>query len=521
LKHLCSRLVAVAWAGFISIACFGQSAPTFTSETSPSGPTPEHVYAVDVNNDGLTDVITDSAQPGTTGSYFAVSINNGNGTFQPPVVYPINSNIWVPLTWGDFNNDGNVDIAVAIPNTNQVDIFLGNGNGTFQSPITSTVALPSGMTFGAGFPANSIAAADFNKDGNVDLVTAIYDGDAFGGTWAVYLLQGDGTGHLTNPTDIYNPTSGWTVQHLVVGDFDSDDSADVGVLEEMTCSSGVNYCWSNVISLFGDGAGNFQPVDVTYITGTMTLGAADLNNDGATDLYGMQYGNSGGEQLAVFPGYYGRTFSYYYTPIPSTIPNVASVSAVADFNGTGNWAIAGMSTQYSNGSESDQMVYFLNAGTPNATIVTGPSPAGINGIQTGPAVGNFNGDTKPDVAIVTAPTINSSGSILVAGLNANTQGFYGACNYPSSGQGINACGPTTTSNGKVDFAAAANSFGQLRKIELWVDGVKIGEDHWVWGQSAFFDLSYPALSSGTHYATYYAADVDNRLQRYDFTFTTP
>jgi hypothetical protein len=43
----------------------------------------------------------------------------------------------------------------------------------------------------------------------------------------------------------------------------------------------------------------------------------------------------------------------------------------------------------------------------------------------------------------------------------------------------------------------------------------------VWEQYAFFNLSSPALSSGTHYGTYYAADIDNRLQRYDLTFTTP
>jgi hypothetical protein len=516
-KHLCSRLIVAACAGFVSIICFGQSAPTFTTETSASGPAPSHLYAVDVNNDGLTDIIQDTAQPGTTGSFFAVSINNGNGKFKAPVTYKINSNTWIQLTWGDFNNDGKVDIAVAVP-PNQLAVYLGNGDGTFQAPITTTLDLPTGSTFA---PFGSIVAADFNHDGNVDLVAAAYQGtDFYGGTWAVYLLEGDGAGHFTNPMPIYYPTSGWAVQAIVPGDFDSDGNADVALWEYMLCETNCTYDSSNIVALFGDGGTTFEPVDVTTVNGYINLGAADLNNDGATDLYSIEYGISGAPQLAVFPGHYDRRFSYYYTDIPATIPNLGALAA-ADFDGTGKWALAALTTTYPTPSTpNNQMVYFLNAGTPSVSIVTGPSPAGIPGWQTNPVVGNFNGDTKPDIAVNAASTLNSSTSTLGVGLNDTPQGFYGGCNYPSSGQGIHLCSPTAqTTHGPITFEASANSFGQLRKIELWLDGVKIGEDHWIWGQSGYFDLSYPNPSPGTHNATIYAADIDNKLQRYDFTFT--
>ena len=516
--HRYSRLLAAACAVFVSITCFGQSAPSFTTEASASGPTPAHVYAVDVNNDGLTDIIQDTAQPGSTGSYFAVSINTGNGTFLPPVTYKVNSNTWTPLTWGDFNHDGKVDIAVAVP-PNQIAVYLGNGDGTFQAPITTTLDLPN-TTWGT-FPQSSIVAADFNKDGNVDLVVAGYQGsDYFAGPWVIYLLEGDGTGHFNNPTPIYYPTSGWIVQTLVGGDFDTDNNADVGLLEYMPCSGGSNECSANVLALFGDGGADFEAVDVTTINGGntsagMTLGAADLNNDGATDLYGLEY-VGGKATLAVFPGYYGRQFGYWFTPVPSSIPNVGTLSAVADFNGTGEWALAGWASTETTANE---LIYFLNAGTPSATVVTGPSPAGSTGWQFGPVVGNFNGDTKPDIAVDEASTINSLTSTLAVGVNANTAGFYGGCNYPSSGEGIRLCSPpTTTTSGVVNFAATANSFGELRKMELWIDGVKVGEDHWNWGQSSYFNLNYN-VSPGSHSVTIFAADIDNTLQRYDFTFT--
>jgi hypothetical protein len=492
--------MATACAGFASLLCFGQSAPTFTTETSASGPTPDHVYAVDVNNDGLTDIIQDTANPGTTGSWFAVSINSGNGKFKAPVTYKVNSTTWTPLTWGDFNKDGKVDIAVVLPG-NQVAVYLGNGDGTFQAPMTSTLDLPSGTTF-ATAAQSTIAAADFNHDGNPDLVAAGYQNNYDSGPWAVYLLEGDGTGRFTNPVAIYYPTSGWTVQTIVAGDFDSDDNADVALKEYLPCNTGCTYDSSNIVALFGDGGASFQAIDVTTVNGNMSLGAADLNNDGATDLYGVEYG-IGSPQLAVFPGHYDRKFSYWYTAIPATIPNVGPLSAVADFDGTGKWALAGLWATYPTlSTPNNQMVYFLDAGTPNVSIVTGPSPAGVEGWQSNPVAGNFNGDTKPDIAVNAASTLSSSTSVLGVGLNNTPHGFYGGCNYPLSGQGIHLCSPVAqTVQAPIIFEASANSFGQLRKIELWLDGVKVGEEHWIWGQSGYFDLYYPNPSPGTHSAT--------------------
>jgi hypothetical protein len=62
-------------------------------------------------------------------------------------------------------------------------------------------------------------------------------------------------------------------------------------------------------------------------------------------------------------------------------------------------------------------------------------------------------------------------------------------------------------------------------MELWVDGKKISEQFHAWGDHrAWFDLgvssNFPG-TSGTHKATMYAVDVDNRLQRLDWTFTSP
>ena len=60
---------------------------------------------------------------------------------------------------GDFNGDGNPDIAVTDMANNRVLILLGNGDGTFQTPV----AYPTGSNPVA------LVAQDFDGDGQPDL----------------------------------------------------------------------------------------------------------------------------------------------------------------------------------------------------------------------------------------------------------------------------------------------------------------------------------------------------------------
>ena len=81
---------------------------------------------------------------------------------------------------GDLNNDGNQDMAVltegSIP---AVALFLGRGDGTFRAGSVYNIATRA---------PDSIALADLNNDGNLDLIMG--DGD----TGLIIMLgNGDGT----------------------------------------------------------------------------------------------------------------------------------------------------------------------------------------------------------------------------------------------------------------------------------------------------------------------------------------
>jgi PKD repeat protein len=63
---------------------------------------------------------------------------------------------------GDFNVDGNVDLAVSNLDSNNVSVLLGSGTGSFAGAIT----------FAVGLGPNSLAVGDLNADGKPDIATA-------------------------------------------------------------------------------------------------------------------------------------------------------------------------------------------------------------------------------------------------------------------------------------------------------------------------------------------------------------
>ncbi len=150
----------------------------------------------------------------------------------------------------DVNRDGRLDLVVVYFSEGNVGVLLGKGDGTFQA----AVKYPSGGNF-----ASSVAVADVNADSKPDIVVL----NAFNDPGTVGVLLGNGDGSFQAPTT-YDTGQYSIPEALAVGDLNGDGHPDIAVANfghsDCDCNDGrVGVLWAN-------GDGTFQPM-VFYRSG--------------------------------------------------------------------------------------------------------------------------------------------------------------------------------------------------------------------------------------------------------------
>ncbi|HLW88296.1 MAG TPA: VCBS repeat-containing protein [Terriglobales bacterium] len=285
----------------LTLPGWAAQAPKFlTSEVLPAGAGLQEVVAGDFNHDGKIDLAVTN-QPG-----LSVLLGNGDGTFQAPATYKVKGNSGgSSIAVGDMNNDGNLDLVVTTVDANpSVQIFLGNGDGTFQAPRVTTIAFDH---------PTSIAIADFNGDGNQDVVI---------GTWGnvVGVFLGNGKGDL-QPEVTYPLIGGGHAGVIAVGDINNDGKLDLVVND------------NHINFLLGNGNGTFQAA-TDLNTGAGDLALYDVNGDGYLDLVFTE-----GEGLGVLLNQGNGTFGKVINS-PAGIGVMGSQFVMGDFNGDGKVDVA-------------------------------------------------------------------------------------------------------------------------------------------------------------------------------------
>jgi hypothetical protein len=331
-----------------------------------TGVSPQTVLVTDLNHDGKPDILVANNGDGTLSVY----LGDGKGGFVQPRGSPFRAGP-APndLAQGDFNRDGNVDVAVANHSVELVTVLLGDGRGGFAFAPGSPFAVPSnphphgiaaadfngdgrldlavdswgenkvlvmfgngdgtfqnhGLKFPVGVaPYQRLRSADLNEDGRPDLITSNWRGESLS------LLLGDGKGQfsLAGGTNLTVPPSPFG---LAIGDFNGDHHPDIAVVHYS--GQATDRSRNGLSVLFGDGTGKFRlaegsPLPVGHYPPTVAAG--DLNGDGIDDI--------------VVPNHLDNTLTIYLgskNGIKQAQGSALSVGhgpqgvAIADLNGDG------------------------------------------------------------------------------------------------------------------------------------------------------------------------------------------
>lgn len=243
------------------------TSPEFEEVVIPVGKGPGSIAIAELNHDGKPDIIVANRADETV----SVLLGDGKGRFVPAPGSPFpcgkSPN---DIVVADMNRDGNTDLVIANTGTPYLTILLGNGKGSFRPSPNSPFSTQS-------YPhVHGVAAADFNGDGKLDVVT-----DSWGHN-QILMLLGDGAGNLIMPGQPFN-TGKRPYQRLRSADFNKDGKPDV-----VTTDLDINA----VTILLGDGKGEFrEAAGSPFPAGMFPWGVAldDMNQDGNLDLVVIPY----------------------------------------------------------------------------------------------------------------------------------------------------------------------------------------------------------------------------------------
>lgn len=359
--------------GTVSVSLNDGAGGFAASASYPVGPGSAWLDVGDLNQDGRPDVVVSNSQAQDSKAV-TVYMNNGSGGLVSPHFLTATAAAEPQgITIGDWNGDGQADVAVALMMMGQVKVFWGNGTGNF----------PSSVSVNTGTTPRDLAAADFNSDGHLDFVVTDMDG--------ARVFSGTGAGFVGGPYVSNFPTG---CDHVDAGDFNGD-----GLPDFVTTGQ--------ALTLFlGDGAGNWIRRFTAVGENPVGIASGDLDGDGKLDVATALYL---GGAVSVYYGDGAGNFPMRRDWGVGLAPNHL---AIGDLNGDSKPDIVAPSSQL---SQKDFQV-LLNGGS---RTFLGRRDFDVIGNANGFAVADFDHDGNQDV-IVAVYQSNNDNLKLIRGNNDGT-----------------------------------------------------------------------------------------------------
>jgi hypothetical protein len=409
---------------------------TFTmGATLDAGMNPHSVTTGDFDGDGNIDI----AVTGQYSSTLMIYLGDGSGfTLHSTVDFGAIESHTTPVIH-DYDEDGYLDILTANARSGNLSFYRGMGNGDFMRPVQTS------FTYG-GWSAYFASAelCDLNGDGYADLIIPQPVRDS------VLVVFGNGQGDFLNPMRIL--VGSYPIS-VTVGDFDNDSHEDFAV---------ANYNSSDVRVYVKDIHGNYVlHATITYPMSPRKVMTRDLNSDGKLDIV-----TALGDAWSTYPTWIVVHLADgnggFNQSAMLEFPGAVAAMDFLDHNEDGNIDIVAVCTR---GAESGALHYFEGNGDGTfGTRRTYTSPYSTTALAfaTHLSVGDYNGDGKPDVA-VSSNYGRSTGSDYVWIFLADNAGcgFIPAERYATGGGPAIGMAKDLNGDGKVDLASANSSTHDL------------------------------------------------------------
>ncbi len=319
---------------------------------------------------------------------------SGNSIFLAPLDYDSVGQNTRTVAVADLNNDGNVDVVTADQcngdcTSGVVSVLLGNGDGTFES----AVSYASG-----GVDANAVAIGDVNGDGKPDLVVVnncASNNNCSNGVVSVLLGNGDGTFQSA----VSYSSTGENAISVAIADVNGDAKQDVVVVNN--CAD--NNCNNGSVSvLLGNGDGTLQAAVGYNSSGqsAMFVAVGDLNGDGKLDLavanQCVSNSNCSNGVVSVLLGNGDGTFN---SAVNYSTTGVYSNSiAIGDINGDRHPDLT-VSNQCNNSNQCSNGSLSVLLSNGDGTFQAAVDYASGGEYASSVALADINGDGKPDLLV--------------------------------------------------------------------------------------------------------------------------
>jgi len=349
----------------------------------------------DYDNDGDLDILLTGLDSEAT-RMSKVYQNTGNG-FSEVYTGSLASAGWSDAAWGDYDNDGDLDILLAgqDDSSNSVRVYRNQGEGGF--------VVESAASF-IGVYQSSVAWGDYDNDGDLDILFA---GNKSGSPSLITkIYRNDGGGTFSEETNASLP--GVNLGSLAWGDYDNDGDLDILLTG---CDDYPGGCASHLAAVYrNDGGGTF-----------ITEANASLPGVAGSSVAWGDYDDDGDLDILLTGANYGGYISKIYRNDDCSDNQPPTISDIAD-QSTAVGVAAGPLHFTVSDTETDAAALVLNGASSNvalvppANIVFGGS--GANRTVTVTPTAGMTGTATITITVSDGDLEDSNSFVLTVGANA-------------------------------------------------------------------------------------------------------